>query len=284
MLQATYQKHGAEQHYVRPDGVMRTSVVQAIPGFRPVSNAQAIAQRFTSLPGPTYCPTQVPAASSPVSDPFMDLLAQQQWNAAMRQGGIQLNGLNAAQIQFLGQQAQLLRGGALANGRTRYLRGPTQLLRSPPQLLGHFGNRGGLGGVLRGLFRGLFGLSDDPPPQQSYNERVLYQRGLMPATASIPAPGTLCPSLPGQGYGSHPIFQKAAQVGLDITAQALTAGSDGFPPLNLFRPASSAAAQIDPRIAGMPAQLAIIPGVPPYVANQGRAAALEKFYGRRPGW
>ena len=43
-------KHGAEMHFVRPDFVYRTSVLQAIPGYQPVSNAQEIAARFTSAP------------------------------------------------------------------------------------------------------------------------------------------------------------------------------------------------------------------------------------------
>lgn len=43
-------KHDAERHFVRPDGVYSTSVLQAIPGFQPVSNAHQIAQRFTAAP------------------------------------------------------------------------------------------------------------------------------------------------------------------------------------------------------------------------------------------
>jgi hypothetical protein len=43
-------KHGAEMHFVRPDFVHRTSVLQAIPGYQPVSNAYEIAQRFTAAP------------------------------------------------------------------------------------------------------------------------------------------------------------------------------------------------------------------------------------------
>lgn len=43
-------KHGAEMHFVRPDFVHRTSVLQAIPGYQPVSNAQAVAARFTAAP------------------------------------------------------------------------------------------------------------------------------------------------------------------------------------------------------------------------------------------
>lgn len=43
-------KHGAEFHFVRPDGVYRTSVLQAIPGYQPVSNAQGVAARFTAAP------------------------------------------------------------------------------------------------------------------------------------------------------------------------------------------------------------------------------------------
>lgn len=50
MLMATTEKHGAEMHFVRPDGVYRTSVLQAIPGYQPVSNAMEVAARFTAAP------------------------------------------------------------------------------------------------------------------------------------------------------------------------------------------------------------------------------------------
>lgn len=43
-------KHGAEMHFVRPDFVHRTSVLQAIPGYQPVSNAYEVAARFTAAP------------------------------------------------------------------------------------------------------------------------------------------------------------------------------------------------------------------------------------------
>lgn len=43
-------KHGAEMHFVRPDGVYRTSVLQAIPGYQPVSNAYEVSTRFTAAP------------------------------------------------------------------------------------------------------------------------------------------------------------------------------------------------------------------------------------------
>lgn len=45
-----FNKHGAEAHFVRPDRVGYTSVLQAIPGFRPVQNAQQIAWEFTAAP------------------------------------------------------------------------------------------------------------------------------------------------------------------------------------------------------------------------------------------
>lgn len=43
-------RHGAEMHFVRPDAVYRTSVLQAIPGYQPVSNAHQVAARFTAAP------------------------------------------------------------------------------------------------------------------------------------------------------------------------------------------------------------------------------------------
>lgn len=43
-------KHGAELHFIRPDAVHRSSVLQAIPGFQPVSNAHNITARFTAVP------------------------------------------------------------------------------------------------------------------------------------------------------------------------------------------------------------------------------------------
>jgi len=42
------QKHGAELHFVRPDAVYSTSVLQPIPGYQPVSNAYEVATRFTA--------------------------------------------------------------------------------------------------------------------------------------------------------------------------------------------------------------------------------------------
>lgn len=43
-------KHGAEAHFVRPDRVGYTSVLQAIPGYQPVQNAQEVAWRFVGAP------------------------------------------------------------------------------------------------------------------------------------------------------------------------------------------------------------------------------------------
>ncbi len=53
-------------HFVRPDGAYRTSVLQAIPGYQPVSNAQSVAARFTSAP---YFATVMPQGtpSSPMA-------------------------------------------------------------------------------------------------------------------------------------------------------------------------------------------------------------------------
>lgn len=55
----TITKHGAEAHFVRPDGVMRTSVLQAIPGYHPAQNAQGVALRFTQ---PHYFSTTLSGA------------------------------------------------------------------------------------------------------------------------------------------------------------------------------------------------------------------------------
>lgn len=226
MLQASITKHGAEAHYVRPDGVMRSSVLQAIPGYHPVSNAQAVAQRFTHLIGPTAGAASAPIAG--LNGGLMTLLTTQMRNAAVAKSGSGVNGVNG--------RAQLLRG--LGSGAL--------------------------------------------PPNESYNQRVLMSRGRMPT--SVPTPGELAPAAPSVGYGWHPAFQRAASAGVDIAAQALRHGSDSLPPLDIFRPAAAAAAQINPSLANQPDVLARLRGVPPYVATHGRAAALEKFYGRRMGW
>lgn len=52
-------QHGAEAHFVRPDGVMRSSIIRAIPGFQPVENAQGVALRFTQ---PHYFATTLSGA------------------------------------------------------------------------------------------------------------------------------------------------------------------------------------------------------------------------------
>lgn len=57
-------QHGAESHFVRPDGVTRSSILQAIPGFNPVANAQGVALRFTQ---PHYFAMTVPDAGGGVS-------------------------------------------------------------------------------------------------------------------------------------------------------------------------------------------------------------------------
>lgn len=57
-------QHGAESHFVRPDGVTRSSILQAIPGFAPVENAQGVALRFTQ---PHYFALTVPSNGGAVS-------------------------------------------------------------------------------------------------------------------------------------------------------------------------------------------------------------------------
>jgi len=47
---ATVIRHGAGAHFMRPDGVMRTSVVQPIFGYAPGADAMAVAQAFTQGP------------------------------------------------------------------------------------------------------------------------------------------------------------------------------------------------------------------------------------------
>lgn len=44
-------KHGIEQHFVRPDRVYATSVWTPIVGYQPVSDAMQVAARFVSGPG-----------------------------------------------------------------------------------------------------------------------------------------------------------------------------------------------------------------------------------------
>lgn len=42
-------RHGEELHLIRPDAVMYTGVLTAIPGYQPVMNAQEVAARFTAI-------------------------------------------------------------------------------------------------------------------------------------------------------------------------------------------------------------------------------------------
>lgn len=43
-------RHGGDSHYVRPDGVYRTSVLQSIFGYQPGVDVQSVAQAFTQGP------------------------------------------------------------------------------------------------------------------------------------------------------------------------------------------------------------------------------------------
>ena len=45
-------RHGGESHFVRPDGVFRTSVLQPIVGYQPDADVQMVTQAFTQ--GPPY--------------------------------------------------------------------------------------------------------------------------------------------------------------------------------------------------------------------------------------
>lgn len=42
-----YYRHGADMHYMRPDAVMRTSVVQPSGGYYPTADVLAVANEFT---------------------------------------------------------------------------------------------------------------------------------------------------------------------------------------------------------------------------------------------
>jgi hypothetical protein len=44
------ERHGGSNHYVRPDGVYRTSVLQPIQGYQPNQDVQAVAASFTERP------------------------------------------------------------------------------------------------------------------------------------------------------------------------------------------------------------------------------------------
>lgn len=41
-------RHGGESHVMRPDGVMRTSVIRPFVGYSPQADVQAVAQAFTT--------------------------------------------------------------------------------------------------------------------------------------------------------------------------------------------------------------------------------------------
>jgi hypothetical protein len=77
----TMKKHGAEAHFVRPDGVYRTSVLQAIPGYQPVSNAYNVAARFTTGP---YFAMQLNGLSDAQLTPMQKIrLRWEAWKARM---------------------------------------------------------------------------------------------------------------------------------------------------------------------------------------------------------
>lgn len=44
-------RHGAFQHYIRPDAVYRTGVIQPAAYYNPVEDAQAVAAEFVAAPG-----------------------------------------------------------------------------------------------------------------------------------------------------------------------------------------------------------------------------------------
>lgn len=44
-------RHGAFQHYIRPDAVYRTGVIQPAAFYNPVEDAQAVAAEFVAAPG-----------------------------------------------------------------------------------------------------------------------------------------------------------------------------------------------------------------------------------------
>lgn len=46
-------RHGAGSHYMRPDGVMRTSVIQPMYGYQPQADVQNVAALFTRPYGMT---------------------------------------------------------------------------------------------------------------------------------------------------------------------------------------------------------------------------------------
>lgn len=47
---ATVIRHGAGSHYMRPDGVMRSSILQPMMGYQPDADVQAVAMAFTQGP------------------------------------------------------------------------------------------------------------------------------------------------------------------------------------------------------------------------------------------
>jgi hypothetical protein len=45
---ATIFRHGGEAHVMRPDGVMRSSIIRPFVGYNPQADVQAVAQAFTT--------------------------------------------------------------------------------------------------------------------------------------------------------------------------------------------------------------------------------------------
>lgn len=117
----TISQHGAESHFVRPDGVTRTSVLQAIPGYQPVQNAQGVALRFTQ---PHYFSTALSGALGGV--PLWQRVrlkvqaafARSRAAAVMRRAGM-VNGLGQAYGYGHGQSTDVPYEASIALPSTR---------------------------------------------------------------------------------------------------------------------------------------------------------------------
>lgn len=241
-------KHGAERHFVRPDGVYRTSVLQAIPGYQPVSNAQQVAARFTAAP--YFATFHNPAATPPVS-------------------GLAGYGLGRQ------RRARLIRG---MDGLGYYLGDDGTVTPAATSPLAPFMS---LWAKLKIRWQAF--LLKIKYPHAAATVAAVAASTPSPANAGLPTDAVAQLPPGGQGgYGVGPASQNMAKVGAQITAGMVQTGDDAAPP-SVAVPQYTAGTQIRPDITDQPQQLSeqLLIGTPPFVADAANAAVISRFIGLR---
>jgi len=247
-------KHGAERHFVRPDAVHRSSILQAIPGYQPVSNAHQVAARFTAAP--YFATFHQPAMSAPVS------------------------GLGEAGLGRRHRRVHLLRG---VNGLGYYLGDDGTVVATTTKPASPMDNIMSLWTKLKIRWQAF-------KTQLTVPHAAAAVRAVAAASPSqqLPPGPTPVDQIPpgGQGgYGVGPASQNMAIVGARITAGMVQSGDDVALPA-VAMPEYTAGMQIRPDVTGQPGQLSqeLLVGEPPYVSDAANAAAMARFIGLRTMW